>query len=381
MIDASDAADQLLLGFVMQDDSVVLHLVDFRIQVRSNSKCLLQRLRDYFAHVIATDHSTENADFAADVVVHAVESSPIDFGIDFVDWRRELGKTGRKDEYCDLNRNGHVDGRLIRKVRTRMLFLQSDGHRIARGPCLANDNQVINFINCQYMNRLRQRGAVICHASCVGVGDRGLAIAGFSGGGKSSLMLRLLENPGVQFLTNDRLFIGSVPGAGIRAIGIPKLPRVNPGTILSRDTLHPILDQRQRDTFESLSKDQLWDLEQKFDVDISKLYGDGRIIAESPLTDVLILNWQRTSDARCQITRVDIDDRPDLLVAVEKSPGPFYCDSDGVFQSDDHALDHRRYIELLNSVNVWEASGAVDFEFAADRCREIQGGVACRKTC
>lgn len=377
MIDSSCVADELLLGSVMEDDSIVLDLVDFRIEFRTNSKLLLERLRDYFAHVIATD----TADAAADVVVHAAESLPIDLGIDFVDWRREPGKTGRKDEYFDLNQNGLVDGRLVRKVRTGMLFLQSSGYRIARGPCLANDNQVINFINCQYMNWLQQRGAVICHASGVVIGDCGLAIAGFSGGGKSSLMLRLLGTPNARFLTNDRLFIESFPDGDVRAIGIPKLPRVNPGTILSLDALHPIFDERQRDKFESLPTDELWDVEQKYDVDVSKLYGKDRIVAESPLTDLLILNWQRTSNARCQIKRVDINDRPDLLGAVKKSPGPFYCDGDGVFQSDDRHVDHRPYAELLKSVNVWEASGGLDFEFAADRCREIQRGVTCRKTC
>ena len=58
-----------------------------------------------------------------------------------------------------------------------------------------------------------------------------LGIAGFSGGGKSTLMLQLLDNDEVSYLTNDRLFIHAGSGQ-IMARGIPKLPRINPGTIV-----------------------------------------------------------------------------------------------------------------------------------------------------
>jgi len=61
---------------------------------------------------------------------------------DFKDWTREFGKSGRKDSYVDIE-----DARLIHKVRTGMVFLQSSDQKIAAGPCLQNDNQVINFIN------------------------------------------------------------------------------------------------------------------------------------------------------------------------------------------------------------------------------------------
>ena len=37
--------------------------------------------------------------------------------------------------------------------------------------------------------------------------QNGIAIAGLSGGGKSTFMLKLLEQKGIQYLTNDRLFI------------------------------------------------------------------------------------------------------------------------------------------------------------------------------
>ena len=135
--------------------------------------------------------------------------------LNFIDWAREPGKTGRKDSYVDL-----LGGRLLRKVRTGMVFLQSDTWRIAAGPCEANDNQVINFINAQYMNDLQRHDWLICHAAGLVRGERAVAIAGFSGGGKSTVMLRAMEHPSLDYLTNDRLFIRG-DEQGVQAAGIP----------------------------------------------------------------------------------------------------------------------------------------------------------------
>jgi HprK-related kinase B len=370
-------AKRLLSDSEMRDDSVVLDLSEMRIEIRSNSRPLLDRLRRYFAHVIDQEKAVEGAGsrIVADTVVHVVEAPATDLGLRYVDWRREPGKIGRKDAYHDLS-----DGRLVRKLRTGMLFLQRDVGPVAYGPCLANDNQVINFVNCQYMNRLQRRGALICHAAGVAAADRGLAIAGFSGGGKSSLMLRLLEQPGVRFLTNDRLFLSSASDDEVLALGIPKLPRVNPGTILSLSTMHQILDARKRESLASLPPDQLWTLEEKYDVDVSAVYGSDRIVSQAPLSDLLVLNWQRDSGSVCQINRVDLNARPDLLGAITKSPGPFYADEDGVFRTDQMTVEHRPYLERLENVNLWEASGTLDFALAAQHCLDRLRADRCTKT-
>ncbi|EMI56279.1 HPr kinase [Rhodopirellula sallentina SM41] len=363
----STVAEQLTDGVEIAGESVVLGLDDFLIRVRSNSVALLQGLRRYFAHVVVE----RDEGVRADCTVLAIESGATDLGLSFVDWKREPGKSGRKDSYVDLAENDQGVGRLVRKVRTGMLFLQSETHRIAHGPCLANDNQVINFINCQYMNWLQQRGSVICHASAIAMDGRALAIAGFSGGGKSSLMLRLMELAGTRYVTNDRLFLESNATGEIQATGIPKLPRVNPGTIVSLSSLRPMLDETQIETYESLSPEHLWQLEQKFDVDVTKVYGSDRITLQSPMRDLLILNWDRTSDATCRIEPVDLRERPELLKAVTKSPGPFYVDARGQFQRDDVKQEIATYQDLLDRVDVWEASGKVDFDMATQTCQSI----------
>ena len=204
------------------------------LRLRSNSEQLVTGLRRYFAHALGEAG-------VVDLDVLAIEREAPDLGVEFVDWAREPGKSGRKDAYFDLE-----GGRLIQKVRTGMLFLQSESECIAAGPCLENDNQVINFINAQYMNWLQHRRWLICHASGLVYRGQCLGIAGLSGGGKSTLMLHLMEHEGVSYLTNDRLFIRR-EGEAVSARGIPKLPRINPGTIVHNERLHSLIESAERE--------------------------------------------------------------------------------------------------------------------------------------
>ena len=334
-----------------------LALEDCRLRVRSNSAELLAALRGYFSHVVA-------APARPDIDTIAIERAAPEPGVEFIDWQREPGKTGRKDSYADI-----PGGRLIRKVRTGMVFLQSAGPRIAAGPCRQYDNQLINFINSQYMTWLQHRGWLICHAAGLVYRGRCLGIAGFSGGGKSTLMLQLLDQKDVAYLTNDRLFIHAGDGAPL-ARGIPKLPRVNPGTIVHNPRLQPLIPAAQREHLLGLRSGELWKLEQKYDVDIARLYGPGRIVSEAPLGGFLILNWRRDSNAATAITPVDLATRPDLLAAVMKSPGPFYQHPDGTFQQDIAAFDHQAWLDVLQGVAVHEVTGRTDFNALAGRSLE-----------
>ena len=117
---------------------------------------MIDRLNDYFSHVVIAPCDT-------DLEVVAVEREAPDLGVDFIDWPREPGKTGRKDSYLDLD-----GARLVRKVRTGMVFLHGTADRIAAGPCLRNDNQVINFINAQYMELAAEPR--LADLPCIGTG-------------------------------------------------------------------------------------------------------------------------------------------------------------------------------------------------------------------
>ena len=347
-------------GAALSDQSLYLALGACTLRVRSNSTEHIDQLTRYFSHVAGPPAEP-------DLEIIAIERPEPDLGVDFVDWKREPGKTGRKDSYHDFS-----GGRLVRKVRTGMVFLQSDTQRIAAGPCIRYDNQVINFINAQYMNWLQNRGWLICHAAGLVEHGRTLGIAGFSGGGKSTLMLHMMENPEVSYLTNDRLFIRR-EGNGVEAAGIPKLPRVNPGTIVHNPRLHPLIPAAQRESLLAMPKEQLWELEDKYDVLIDEVYGADRFTVETPLGAFLVLNWQRGSDEPLNLQRIDLSERRDLLSAIMKSPGPFYQFADGRFFNDDMPLDEQAYLDTLKDIPVYEASGGIDFAAMAQQINELLG--------
>jgi HprK-related kinase B len=347
-------ASTLIQDQPLCDASLTLAVGKFCLRLRSNSSQLISRLAEYFAHVVATESHQ------ADVEVIAIEREAPDLPTDFVDWKREPGKTGRKDSYFDF-----ADGRLLRKVRTGMVFLQSKRQLIAAGPCLQYDNQLINFINSQYMNWLQQRGWLICHAAGIVHNNRCMAMAGLSGGGKSTLMLNMLERDDINYLTNDRLFIRKA-GAQVQAAGIPKLPRINPGTIVNNSRLHPLIDVERREQLLALPVGELWHLEEKYDVPIGRFYGKNRIQPDAELASILILHWHHDTTEPTSLNEVQLDQRTDLLAAIMKSPGPFYQRADGTFLKDDETIQAEPYIEILRNIRVYELTGSIDFDAAIE---------------
>lgn len=361
-MDAKAAAFLLTEGAELCETPLRLTVGDCGLVIHANSRQLLDRLRGYFSHL-----SKKPA--LSTIEITAIESEVVDTGLPFVDWRREPGKRGRKDAYVEL-----ADGRLLLKVRTGMLFLQSEQWRVAAGPCLGYDNQLVNFINSQVMNWLQQRDWLICHAAGLMLNGHAIAIAGFSGGGKSTLMLHLMEHPKSRYLTNDRLFLRR-QGVRVEAVGIPKLPRINPGTVVNNPRLSSLTDEERRERLLQLPKQALWDLEEKFDVDVQRFYGRDRIDTSTPvpLAGLVILNWRQTDTDPVKMTKVDISQRNELLAAVMKSPGPFYQDALGVFLQDDDPLREAPYQQLLKGISVYEVTGRMDFAGLTGLCLKQWG--------
>ncbi|MES9992340.1 MAG: HprK-related kinase B [Candidatus Thiodiazotropha sp.] len=363
ILNAGHAAELLMQGVSLADRCLHLAIGDCGLVIRSNSEPLLDRLASYFHHL-------PKRRVTSSIAVIAIQGDKLETGLPFIDWRREAGKSGRKDAYVDL-----ADGRLVLKVRTGMVFLQSEQWRIAAGPCIANDNQLINFINSQVMNWLQQREWLICHAAGLMLNGKGIALAGFSGGGKSTLMLHLMEQPKSRYLTNDRLFLRR-RGVAVEAVGIPKLPRINPGTVVNNPRLSPLIDDARRQQLLQLPKQALWELEEKFDVDVERLYGADRIDTSTalPLAALVILNWKRKDRSPVKLAKIDITQRSELLNAVMKSPGPFYQDALGDFLRDDEPLQPAPYQALLKSIPVYEVTGRIDFDELSGLCLKQWSG-------
>lgn len=364
MKEIAKIAATLSADYEFVDASILLDLAAYRLVVRSNCNEMLSRLATYFSGTLAKVSTEINSDDIIATEILVIEREAVELELNYIDWHREAGKSGRKDSYVDVE-----GGRIVRKVRTGMIFIQSQTCLVVAGPCVTNDNQVINFINAQYMTYLQQHGALICHASALSYNEKCLAIAGLSGGGKSTLMLQILQENPISYITNDRLFLKQNNGR-ITANGVPKLPRVNPGTVLNNDQLSAIISKQRKDELNSLPLSELWDLEEKYDVFIEACYGSKKVESHAILKAVLILNWQRDSREQTKIYKVNIQNRQDLLPALMKSPGPFYQYQNGSLYQDDTTLDEQDYLAHLKGISVYEVTGKIDFDFAKQYCLE-----------
>ncbi|MBF0265114.1 MAG: HprK-related kinase B [Gammaproteobacteria bacterium] len=371
-INSDTIIEQLYQNQNLISDSLKISMQGCVIELVSNSSELLSGLEIYFRGCQVLYDAKNNANAKHHLKIEIIESAPVTLAIDFIDWKREPGKSGRKDAYYDFEDQGQAI-RLVQKVRTGMVFLQSSDRQIAAGPCVANDNQVINFINSQYMNWLQNNNWLICHASGLVYQDNkhsyGIGMAGLSGGGKSTLMLKLLERSEFSYMTNDRLFIRNESGSEqIEMCGIPKLPRINPGTIIGNPKLHSILSDDKKSYFQQMPTEQLWDIEEKYDVDIAATYGDKKLKHQANLNKFIILNWQRNGSEPTRLSRINIEDRHDILPAIMKSPGPFYLNTEGKFEQDTNAQDKNHYLQLLKNIEIYEVNGGVDFDQLTTLC-------------
>lgn len=330
-----------------------------RIDVETNSAALVERLRGYFR-----GFDEGRAGRPADLVVRAHQVETPDLGLAYQEWSREPGKQTRKEAFVDLE-----DGRAVHKVRTGMQFLVGSDLRVAIGDCLANDNQVINFVNFQYTSYLMNQKLALCHAAGVVHEGRGLAMAGISGAGKSTLALHAIS-AGMDFASNDRLLVGPAE-SGIEMTGVPKHPRINPGTALANPDLRAIVPETRRTELEALPREALWDLEEKYDAQIDLLYEGDRIVLHAPCRAFLLLTWSHRNDAPARFAEAKLADRPDLLEAIMKSPGPFYLPNEGPAPTGYEPPDPAPYLAALDGLPVYEASGGVDFEAGVAFCRSL----------
>jgi HprK-related kinase B len=291
-------------------DTLHLELGSWIIKVSSNSAELTRELTAYFGSFVCGQAGRH------DLEIIALETPDLDTGCEYIIKRPDPGKTNIKEEFFDL-----PDGRIVRKRLTGMVFLFGGQHHLAVGPCLENSNQVVNFINNRLIQLELDQGALLAHAAGVHYKEIGLALAGFSGMGKSTLALHMMSL-GLDFISNDRLLVRRENGAASMT-GVAKLPRINPGTALNNPRLAGIIPEPERSRFASLSQDDLWELEHKYDVDIARFFGSGRFKLRGRFHSLGILNWKRTGKTTA-CRQVDLRQRLDLLQAFKKSPGLFF---------------------------------------------------------
>ena len=283
---------------------LILRLAETRLAIYANDPGLLAALADAYW------------DFPGD-------DGPVDVSLDVVEtgdnpiWPDAdtpgAGQTA-KESWLDL-----PDGRIVCKRHTGIRLVFGPAGNAVLGPCRSHLDQVVNAINCRFMEREIAAGAVLLHAAAVSDGFRGLAIAGQAGAGKSTLALELTRR-GACFVSNDRLLVASGPQGPVMT-GQPRAPRVNPGTLLSNDRLVGLLPEAERCRFAAMPEEALRAVERKYDVSIHRAFGPGRFLLRAALTAVVVLGWKPGGGAlRAEWTC--LSERPELAAILHKELGP-----------------------------------------------------------
>lgn len=326
---------------------------DISVAVTSNSPELIAKLAGYYQDFLGGGGAVRLA-------VTAIESEPVALDLPFTVKEREPGKTKLKEAYADL-----PDGRVVHKLLTGLIFFFGHGVNAALGPCLANDNQIINFINNRVLEVRLRAGDLLLHAAGVAEGQRGLAIAGFSGAGKSTLALQIMRH-GTDFVSNDRVMVART-ASGCVMRGLAKLPRVNPGTVLNNPSLAPVMDEAERAAFAALPQSELWDLEHKYDASIDACFGPGHFRLSCPMVGLAVLAWQR-KDTPMASRLVTLAEHQELMAAFMKDPGVFYEPDD---PSEEAMASPEEYLDMLGNLPIIEITGGVNFEAAVRVCLEF----------
>ena len=326
-----------------------LDLPGARVRLRTNSPAVHAELAAYYREFLAA------APAAPDLEILALAEVVPVHALDLVVKEPDPGKP-LKEAYVDL-----PDGRLVDKRRTGVALLMGEGHEIIAGPIERNPDQICNFIHHRVMQRWIAGGAVLAHAAAVARGRRGLALTGRSGAGKSTLALHLLAAfPELAFVSNDRLLLRREPGGGVTLRGVPKHPRVNPGTVLHNPALAPLLSDAERARYAAMDPAELWPLEEKRDAVIDRCFGPGRFRLEADLAALLVLTW-RPGGGPAAFTPVDLDRRRDLLPLLRKELGLFFWP----LASPAPAAADDALVACLRGAPVYLAEGGVDLDAAA----------------
>jgi len=294
------------------EPGLVLHLKlrDVPVTVRTDSAELLTLLRQYFDGFITPEPEGEGR-----LVCALKETADID-AARLRDLPRRSGKPAKESYYDTPN------GRVVVKKRTGMVIYSDRETRVITGDVVANVNQVINAVQQVYMEEHLDRDFFLLHAAAVASPEgTGVLIASPSGLGKSSAALATMDC-GCRFMSNDRVLVTLTPTSAY-LVGVPKKPRINPGTVLALPSLRSLLSAEDLDAYSRMDRAELWNLESKLDADVEQLYGSGSLVLEAPLRLVFLLAWTPNSTAEPRFQEATEEEAVERLSQQLVPEGPY----------------------------------------------------------
>lgn len=357
---------------------LTIRLHDQVFIIRSNNSSFIHALTLYFPESIQikTPNTSQQSQSPLPIKLYAIDNHQLQtVGTNWQDWPRPANKTGRKETFHDFHYLGHSN-RFVFKLKTGMLFWQHSHSLplVAVGEIEKNQNQIINFILTQSLNHHLRQNWLLGHCSALRWQNKTLAFAGLSGGGKSTLMLHFM-NQHQRFISNDRIVIKLQGQTQTLIKGIPKHPRINPGTIINNSALSSLVSEQQKSEFQAMPTECLRQLEQKFDANVESLYGKNCFLEQSQLDAMVVLNWSADSETPTQVNITSLHASPRLVNAIIKSAGPFYANSDGQFltpkSADEAPLNPQPYLSMLSDVICLEVTGKIDFDAAKTQVASI----------
>lgn len=282
----------------------------------------------------------------------------------------EQGKTKPKEAFLDDPGGGR---RLMLKVRSDVLALLEPRHIRVAGDLVGNINQLNNIINAVFIIDRMDAGYTLFHASALARGDRGMIVSGRSGAGKSSAAIWTLDH-GISIISNDRLLARRAPGAGtagIPMLGVPKKPRINPGTIVSNPRLHGMMTPAELTRYQALPRQELWHVEQKYDLDVKTVFGPGAEQATAMLHAAFFIDWDVKSSDEYHCELLPVERCPEFYRAVFKDGGVFDLRNSETSFKPEHEAEYER---VLSGIPVYHVTGGVSFDALVDSILECARG-------
>src|SRR5579864_3612607 len=334
------------------DHALGLTIGGVPVALRTNAPRVAERLREYFApyaasRIPAGRQAAGNHVIPADApVVHLIQGEPVVDAARLRDVPRRLREQGVKEAFYD------ADGfRVVVKRRTGVTIYVAEPDHYVVGDLVRNFNQAVNLVMTVYAKSMLRRGFIMLHASAIVGALDGVAFASASGFGKSTVALALVERH-QHLVTNDRLFVRA-PGADVEMVGVPKKPRVNPGTLLRLPSLSPLVTEEERARYRTMTPEELWALENKHDVDVDALYGPGTTRLSGLLRAVFLLRWSPL-DMGWNVRTLPPGERAAALEPLLKTAGVYNLKPPSA--AEQHVLLRR----VADSVAVYDVRGRAD---------------------
>ena len=324
-----------------------------RIEIATDQSTLRDRLARYFREWVVTPELHPH------IRIVAIECPTPDLEVAWGIPEPSLGSRPAPTEYVDL-----PDGRLVLNRRAGLVFALGAGMHLVMGRCRRHTDELVGFVNDRYLQwRLSQRFLPM-RAAAVGRGGRYVALCGAHGAGRSTTAVRLLTE-GFDFLAHEQVLLRPAE-YGVEILGMPRHPRVNPGTILSLPALEDLIGPTDQIRLRALPQAELAALEHEYDVFVDEVAGADRFTTRGYLSAVVVFNWD-AREGEPAAHEVDLSIRPDLLPLLMTTPD--LCEEPD--RPEDIDLSRGKYLDVLSRRPVVEITGRRDFDAAARLARDV----------